>query len=170
MIPKKLLNKMNEQITHEFFSAHYYLSMAAYCLKEDLDGFANFFMVQAQEEQFHAMKFFRFIDDQGEMPVITGFKDPKTDYESLEEIFELALKHEQLVTSLIHSLMDLAQGERHHPSISFLKWFVDEQVEEESSMGKLLSKVKRIGNEGHGILMLDAELAGRTFTPPAGEE
>lgn len=166
MLSKKLLSKLNEQITHEFYSAHYYLAMAAYFMKEDLDGFANFFIVQADEERFHAMKFFNFINDQGEEAVITGFKDPKRDFQSAEEIFSLALEHEKLVSSLINDLMSLAQEEKHYPSISFLQWFIDEQVEEEAGMSKLLSKVKRIGDKGHGILMLDKELAARTFTPP----
>ena len=167
MLSKKLLSKLNEQITHEFYSAHYYLAMAAYFMKEDLDGFANFFIVQADEERFHAMKFFNFINDQGEEAVITGFKDPKRDFQSAEEIFSLALEHEKLVSSLINDLMSLAQEDKHYPSISFLQWFIDEQVEEEAGMSKLLSKVKRIGDKGHGILMLDKELAARTFAPPA---
>jgi len=165
MLSEKLLNKLNEQITHEFYSAHYYLAMAAYFKKEDLDGFANFFVVQAEEERFHAMKFFNFIFDQGEEAVITGFKDPKRDFKSVEEIFALALEHEKLVSSLINELMGTAQTEKHYPSISFLQWFIDEQVEEEAGMSKLLSMVKRVGEKGHGILMLDKELAARTFTP-----
>ncbi len=165
MLSEKLLAKLNEQITHEFYSAHYYLAMAAYFKKEDLDGFANFFIVQAEEERFHAMKFFEFINDQGEEAVITGFKNPKRDFQSVEEIFNLALEHEKLVSSLINDLMSMAQEEKHYPSISFLQWFIDEQVEEEANMGKLLSQVKRVGEKGHGILMMDRELAGRTFTP-----
>ncbi len=167
MLSGKLLSKLNEQITHEFYSAHYYLAMAAYFMKEDLDGFANFFIVQAEEERFHAMKFFNFIFDQGEEAIITGFKDPKRDFESAEEIFTLALEHEQLVSSLINDLMAIAQEEKHYPSISFLQWFIDEQVEEEAGMSKLLSKVRRVGDKGHGILMLDKELATRTFAPEA---
>lgn len=167
MLSEKLLGKLNEQITHEFFSAHYYLAMAAYFKKEDLDGFANFFIVQAEEERFHAMKIFDYINDQGEEALITGFKDPKRDFESIEEIFALALEHEQLVSRLINDLMAVAQEEKHYPSIGFLQWFVDEQVEEEASMGRLLNLVRRVGEKGHGILMLDKELAGRTFTPAA---
>jgi ferritin len=167
MLSEKLLTKLNEQITHEFYSAHYYLAMAAYFMKEDLDGFANFFIVQAEEERFHAMKFFNFINDQGEEAIVTGFKDPKRDFKSAEDIFSLALEHEKLVSSLINDLMILAQEEKHYPSISFLQWFIDEQVEEEAGMAKLLSKIKRVGDKGHGILMLDKELAARTFTPPA---
>ncbi|MBW6464304.1 MAG: ferritin [Bacillota bacterium] len=167
MLSDKLLEKLNEQITHEFFSAHYYLAMAAHFKKEDLDGFANFFIVQAEEERFHAMKFFEFINDQGNDAVITGFKDPKRNFESAEEIFALALEHEKLVSSLINDLMALAQEEKHYPSISFLQWFIDEQVEEEASMSKMLNQIRRIGEQGHGIIMLDRELAMRTFTPAA---
>lgn len=165
MLSEKLLTKLNEQITHEYYSAHYYLAMAAYFKKEDLDGFANFFIVQAEEERFHAMKFFNFINDQGEQAVITGFKDPRRDFSSAEEIFSLALEHEKLVSSLINELMSIAQEEKHYPSISFLQWFIDEQVEEEASMSKLLNQVKRVGETGHGILMLDREMSARTFTP-----
>jgi ferritin len=167
MLPKNLLAKLNEQITHEFYSAHYYLAMAAFFKKEDLDGFANFFIVQAEEERSHAMKFFEFINDQSDEAIITGFKDPRRDFKSAEEIFTLALEHEKLVSSLINNLMGMAQDEKHYASISFLQWFIDEQVEEEASMSRLLSLVKRVGEQGHGILMLDRELAARTFTPAA---
>ncbi len=166
MIPERLRSKLNEQIKHEFYSAHYYLAMAAYCKGEALDGFANFFVVQADEERFHAMKFFNFIDELGEVPEITGFEDPKTDFKSLEEVFELALEHEQLVTKLIYDIMAVAQEEKHYPTISFLQWFVDEQVEEEATMDDLLTKVKRIGESSAAIYHLDQELAKRTFTPP----
>lgn len=168
MLSERLLQKLNEQITHEFYSAHYYLAMAAYFMKEDLDGFANFFIVQAEEERGHAMKFFDYINEQGEEAVITGFKDPKRDFQTPEEVFALALEHEKLVTGLIREMMDLAQEEKDYPSIGFLQWFVDEQVEEEASMAKILGKVKRIGDSGHGLLMLDSELGGRT-SEAAGE-
>ncbi|WP_353892284.1 ferritin [Proteinivorax hydrogeniformans] len=167
MLSEKLQNELNEQIKHEFFSAHYYLAMAAYCEGEDLEGFANFFKVQAEEERFHAMKFFDFVNELGGNVTITGFDNPKTDFNSLEEVFQDALEHERFVTKLIHKLMDIANEERHYPSISFLQWFVDEQVEEEASMDSLLSKIKRVGENSHGIYMLDEELAKRTFTPPA---
>ncbi|ACB86238.1 ferritin [Natranaerobius thermophilus] len=165
MIPENVLQKLNEQIKHEFFSAQYYLAMAAYCKEQDLDGFANFFIVQAEEERYHAMKFFNFIDELGETPIITGFEDPKRDFKSLEEVFELSLEHEQHVTHLINSIMEIAQQEKHYPTVSFLNWFIDEQVEEETTMDNLLSKVKRIGESGPGIIMLDKELAERSFTP-----
>ncbi|KAB3529259.1 ferritin [Alkaliphilus serpentinus] len=169
MISERIVNELNEQIKHEFFSANAYLAMAAYCKEQDLDGFANFFMVQAEEERFHAMKFFNFINELGGRVRISGFEEPKNDFTSLEEVFNEALKHEKLVTDRINLLMDLAINEKNYACKSFLNWFIDEQVEEVSMFTTLLNKLKRIGENSYGIYILDTELASRTFTPPAGE-
>lgn len=166
MLSEKLLHELNLQIKHELASANYYLAMAAHCASEDLGGFAHFFMIQGDEERFHAMKFYNFINDLGGKVKIFGFEDPRNDFQSLEEVFTAALKHEQFVTSRIHTLLDLANQEKHYPTISFLQWFVDEQVEEEASMTQILSKIKRLGEDNPGIYMLDDELAKRTFIPP----
>ncbi len=166
MLSKKMLDELNVQIKHEFFSANYYLAMAAYCIDRGLDGFGNFFIIQAEEERFHAMKFFNYINSLNGRVTMTGYEEPRNDFKSLEEVFELALKHEVFVTKRIHTLADLAQAEKHHPTISFLQWFVDEQVEEEATMSTWLDKVKLVGDNGHGLLMIDQELAARTFTPP----
>ena len=167
MLSQVLLGEINEQIKWEFYSAHYYLAMAAYCASEDLSGCENFFLVQVDEERFHAMKFYRFINEMGGRAVMKGFEDPDNEFSSISQLFELALKHEQFVTQRIYKLMDLATEEREHATISFLKWFIDEQVEEESTMNGILRKLQRFGEDGSGIMMLDNELAQRTFTPPA---
>lgn len=164
MPSKKLINKLNEQIKHEFFSAHYYLAMAAFCTEKSLDGFANFFIAQAEEERFHAMKFFDFLTEIGETPVITGFDDPKGDFSSLEEVFQLSLEHEKLVTGLINEILEIAQEEKHHPTVSFLQWFIDEQVEEEDTMSTILDKIKMVGENSPGTLFLDGELGKRKFS------
>ncbi|QUH24560.1 ferritin [Serpentinicella alkaliphila] len=169
MLSEKLLKEFNDQMKYEFASANYYLAMAGYCLDQDLDGFANFFKVQADEERFHAMKFFNFINDAGSRLEIQGFEDPKNEFSSLEEVFSFALNHEKFVTSRINLLMDIAVQEKNYACVSFLNWFIDEQVEEESMFNALLNKVKRIGNNDAALFLLDAELAQRTFTPPAAE-
>lgn len=166
MISEKLLKGFNDQLKHEFEAANIYLAMAAYCKSEDLDGFANFFTVQAEEERFHAMKIFNFIDEIGERIIVSGFGDPNNSYDSLEEVFAAALKHEQKVTGQINNLMSIALEEKHYPSVSLLNWFIDEQVEEEAMFSGLIAKIKRIENNPSGIYMLDNELAQRTFVPP----
>lgn len=167
MPSQKLINELNQQIKDEFFSAQYYLAMAAFCAEKSLDGFANFFVVQAEEERFHAMKFFNYLLELGEKPVITGFEDPQTDFGSLEDVFVKALEHEKFVTGRIYTILDAAHEDKHYATINFLQWFVEEQVEEEASMDSILEKIKLIGEKGQGIYMLDKEMSQRTFTPPS---
>lgn len=166
MISQKLQDAINVQINKEFFSEYLYLSMAAYCQQNDLDGVANYYLVQAQEEHFHAMKFFTFVIDKGGKIILKAIDAPKTNFASVIDTFEETLKHEQFVTKSINDLMALATEENDYAVVSFLKWFIDEQVEEESTVTKLLGKLKMIDGKGEGLLMLDKELAARIFTPP----
>ncbi|MCD4829866.1 MAG: ferritin [Candidatus Cloacimonetes bacterium] len=166
MLVEKLQDAINEQINKELYSEYFYLSMAAWFEAMNLPGFANFFVVQAQEERFHVMKFWRYLNDRGGRVILKQIDQPKVDFSSAEEIFELAYKHEQFVTKSINELMDLAIEQSDHATRSMLNWFIDEQVEEEASMDGILQKLKLVDGRGHGMLMLDKELAARTFTPP----
>ncbi|HZG61383.1 MAG TPA: ferritin [Anoxybacillus sp.] len=165
MLSEKLLQSLNEQMNFEFFSAHSYMAMAAYCSSEGLDGFANFFLVQAEEERFHAMKFYNFINALGERAIITGFQSPNNEFTSVLDCFEKALAQEKEVTKRIYKLSDIAWDEREHATINFLKWFIDEQVEEEDMFDSIIQKLKRIQNDNNALSMLDNEFAKRTFTP-----
>jgi ferritin len=166
MLSETLHNALNDQMNFEFYSAHTYLAMAAYCTSEDYDGFANFFLVQAEEERFHAMKFYNFINDLGYRATIQGFKSPENNFSSVLETFKTALLHEKEVTRRIYELSDIALDEREHATMAYLKWFIDEQVEEESTLDTIIHKFQRIENDSNAIFMLDAELANRTFTAP----
>ncbi|MFC0211852.1 ferritin [Paenibacillus chartarius] len=167
MLSDKLLDKLNDQMNYEFYSSQVYLAIAAYCASESWDGFANFFIVQAEEEKFHAMKIFRYINTLGKRAHVTGMEHPENQYSSILNAFETAYEHEQLVTKRIYELSDLAWNEREHATINFLKWFIDEQVEEEATFDTIVQKLKRIDKDSNAFYMLDAELATRTFTPPA---
>lgn len=167
MLSQKLQDAFNAQINKELYSEYLYLSMAAYCYTLDLDGFANYFMVQTQEEHFHAMKMFNFVNERGGKIILKQIDGPDTEFKSVIDVYEKTYEHEQFVTKSINELMDVAMKENDHAAASFLKWFIDEQVEEEATVSKILAKLKLIGGEGHGMLMLDTELAARVFTPPA---
>lgn len=166
MLSEKLHAALNAQMNYEFYSAHAYLAMAAYCTDESYDGFANFFLVQSEEERFHAMKFYNYLSDMGYTATIEGFSNPGNDFASVLDAFEQALKHEKKVTRRIYELSDIALEEREHATMAFLKWFIDEQVEEEATFNTLIAKISRIKNDLSAVFMLDAELANRTFTPP----
>jgi len=167
MLSDNLLKELNEQMNFEFYSSHVYLAMAAYCSSESLDGFANFFIVQAEEERFHAMKIYRYINTVGKRAVIAGMPELHNDYSSVLDCYEKGLKHEKEVTRRFYKLMDIAMEEREHATINFLKWFIDEQVEEESSFDNLIQKLKRIEKDSNAFYMLENEMAARTFVPPA---
>ncbi|MCD4817748.1 MAG: ferritin [Candidatus Cloacimonetes bacterium] len=166
MISQKMQDAINAMINKEIYSEYLYLSMAAYLDSLGLSGMANFMKVQVQEERFHAMKFYDFVNERGGRIVLTDIKAPQVDFNSAMELFEMALKHEEFVTKSINELMDIALSENDHAAKSFLFWYVDEQVEEEASMDQIVNQLKMIDGKGHGMLMLDRELAQRTFNPP----
>lgn len=166
MISKKLEDAINSQINAEFHSAYLYLSMAAYFEGENLPGFANWMRVQFEEEQFHAFKMFNYLAERGGRPILTKIEGPQTDWDGLIDVFESTFEHEKLVTSLINNLADVAQDEKDRAALAFLQWYIEEQVEEEANVESILNQLKFIGGEGHGVLMIDRELATRTFVPP----
>ncbi|XEC96347.1 ferritin [Paenibacillus tarimensis] len=163
----KLHQALNDQMNFEFYSSHVYLAMAAYLSGESLDGFANFFIVQAEEERFHAMKIYEFLNNRGKRVTIQGMAEPNNEYDSVLGAFEQAYQHEIEVTKRFYHLSDLAMNDREHATIQFLKWFIDEQVEEEAMFDSIIQKLKRIDQDSNAFFMLDTEFAQRTFTPPA---
>ncbi len=167
MINKKLEGQINHQINRELYSQNLYLAMAAYLEDKGLSGMANFMYVQAEEERFHAMKLFKYLIERGGRVIMEAHEQPPVEFESPLAVFEEGLQHEGLVTSLVNKLMDVAIEVNDHAAKSFLNWYVDEQVEEEATFQGLLDQLKLIDGKGHGMLMLDKELATHTFTAPA---
>ncbi|MBN2984076.1 MULTISPECIES: ferritin [Cohnella] len=163
----ELAKALNEQMNFEFYSAHVYLAMAAYCSGESLDGFANFFIVQAEEERFHAMKIYKFLNDRGRRATLAALPEPKNEYDSMLDVFEHGYAHEQANTKKFYHLADIALNEREHATMYFLKWFIDEQVEEEALFDNIIQKLKRIDKDSNAFFMMDSEFASRSFTPPA---
>jgi len=161
MLSEKLLNTLNDQLNYEFESANIYLAMSAYCLAQDFDGFAHFFRMQAEEEKNHAMKFFDFINDKGGKITIKGTSNPNNEFRSIVDVFEKAYEHEQDITKRIYIVTDIAIEEKEHATVSFLKWFHDEQVEEEATFDSLVKKIRLASENNAALLMLDANLGQR---------
>jgi len=167
MLSETMMERLNEQITNEIYSAHLYMSMSAYSTYIGLKGFANWFMVQYHEEMSHAMKIYDYINDQGGRVLLSAIKEPLTDFESPLDMFEKTLVHEKFITGCINDLVDLAIAEKDHATNIFLQWFVTEQIEEEGNDNDIIARLKLVGEDGNGLLMLDRELAARVFTPQA---
>jgi len=166
MLSEKLYKQINSQVNFEFFSAYLYLSMAAYAESIDLSGFANFFRVQAQEEQFHAMRFYDYIFQKDGIVELEAIAKPDMRFENMVDVFQKSYEHEKLVTSRIYNIADIATEEKDHSTVSLLNWFIDEQVEEENNFKSLLKKVKRSESNPAALYMMDDELAARVYTPP----
>ena len=166
MLTRKLLDALNKQMNNEIYSAYLYLSMSSYAGSIGLKGSANWFMVQYQEEMVHAMKFFNFINSRGEHVELGALPAPPNEFRSLLDMFEQTLVHEQFITSSIDELADLALAEKDHATSIFLQWFITEQIEEEENDRDIIGKLRLIGDNGQGLLMLDNELGTRVFVPP----
>ncbi len=162
MISQKLQNAINEQINSEFYAAHLYLSMAAYCDTRSLGGFAHWLKLQYSEESSHALKLFDFITDRGGRVVLKAIEQPPVEFESVTSVMQMALEHERKVTAMIDGLYELALDERDYSAHVLLEWFVDEQVEEEKSLTEIIDHLKMVGDDGTGILLLDARLGERS--------
>jgi ferritin len=161
MINKKINDTFNQQINEEIYSSYLYLSMAAYFDSLSLTGFSHWFKMQAQEEMFHAMKFYNHIIERDGTVELKALKDPDIKWESPIKAYEAALKHEQHITGCINSLMDQAIEEKDYAARNLLNWFIDEQVEEEASVSEIIEKLKLAGNKGQMLYMLDKELSAR---------
>ena len=170
MIKKKVQDALNKQVNAELYSAYMYLSMEAYFQSVNLSGFANWMRCQTQEEIFHAMKIYDFINERGGRVTLKPIDGPPTQWKSPLDVFQETYKHEQLVKSLINKLVDLSIKESDHATNTFLQWFVTEQVEEEAAEDEIVQKLKLIGKDGSGLFMIDQELAQRVFTMPATSE
>ncbi len=166
MINEKMEKAFNDQINKELYSEYLYLSMQAYFERLNLKGFVNWFTVQVQEEHAHAMGMFNYVHERGGEVELEAIEKPETKWESPLACFEQVLSHEEFVTSRINALMDVAEEVKDRAALSFLNWYLKEQVEEEANVGGVLATLKLIGDDKKALLMLDKELAARTFVQP----
>lgn len=166
MITKKIEKALNAQLNAEFYSAYLYLSMEGYFESISLKGFANWMRVQAQEEQFHAMKLYDFILERGGKVTLRAIDAPPSGWKYPLAVFEATLVHEQKVTGLINELVYLARQKKDNASEIFLHWYVNEQVEEEDNVSTALGQLRLIKDSPQALFIMDKELAQRVYTPP----
>lgn len=167
MLNKKIEEALNAQINAEMWSAYLYLSMAAYCHSNGNPGMGSWFEVQFQEEQDHAKILFNYVIRRGGRVELKAIDAVPTEWKSILDVFESTLEHEQKVTALINDLFALTAAENDYATQSTLKWFIDEQVEEEETAQNIIDNLKMIKDNGYGLYMLDKELGARTYTQAA---
>ena len=167
MLDAKVSKLLNEQITKELYSAYLYLDFSIYYEAEGLDGFSNWYMVQAQEERDHAMLFLQYLQMCGEKVTLDAVEKPDKDMKSLMDPLKFGLEHEQYVTSLINDIYAAAYDVKDFRTMQFLDWFVKEQLEEEKNAEDMIRKMELFGNDSKGLYSLDAEYAARVYTAPS---
>ena len=167
MLDKKVVELLNQQVNKEFYSAYLYLDFSNYYSDEGLDGFANWYKIQAQEERDHAMLFVQYLQNNGEKVTLEAIAKPDVELTSAKVVLEEGLKHEQYVKSLIHNIYDVAYSVKDFRTMQFLDWFVKEQGEEETNADGLVKKFALFGDDPKSLYMLDNELAGRVYSAPS---
>ena len=164
MISKRLEEAINAQINAEMWSAYLYLSMSTYCQDAGFPGIANWFAIQFKEEQDHAQILFNHVVSRGGRVKLAPIDAVEIEWASVLAVFENTLQHEKKVTMLINDLYTIALEEKDYASQSMLKWFIDEQVEEEEGVQDILNHLRMVKDNGYGLYMIDKELGARTYT------
>jgi len=163
----KVHKLLNEQINKEFYSAYLYLDFSNYFKAKGLDGFANWYMIQAQEERDHAMLFYTYLQNE-DMPVtLEAIAKPDKVFSDNMSVLEAGLEHEKYVTSLINDIYGAAYDVRDFRTMQFLDWFVKEQGEEETNAKDMITKLELFGADPKSLYMLNQELAGRIYNAPS---
>ena len=164
---EKIAALLNEQINKEFYSAYLYMDMAIFYDKLDLDGYANYYTIQAQEERDHALLFMKYMQSNGQDISLEAIGKPDKVFETVLDPLTVAAEHERYVTALINNIYHEAHQAKDYRTMKFLDWFVDEQMEEEDNADTMVSRYKLFGQDPRGLYLLDQEYAARVYTAPS---
>ena len=167
MLNAKVRELLNQQINKEFYSAYLYLDFSNYFNDQELNGFGNWYLIQAQEERDHAMLFLKYLQNNGEKVVLEAIAKPAVELTGNRDVLAAGLEHERYVTSLIHDIYAAAYDVRDFRTMQFLDWFVKEQGEEEKNADGLVKKFDLYGNDPKSLYMLDNEMAARVYAAPS---
>ncbi|MEE0944540.1 MAG: ferritin [Clostridia bacterium] len=167
MLDKKVAKLINEQVNKELYSAYLYLDFSIFYEAQGLDGFSNWYMIQAQEERDHAMLFLKYLQNNGESVTLDTVAKPDKELKILMDPLKFGFEHEQYVTSLINDIYAAAYDVKDFRTMQFLDWFVKEQLEEEKNADDMIKKMELFGNDSKGLYSLDSEYAARMYTPPS---
>ena len=163
----KVSELLNDQINKEFYSAYLYLDMANFYTDKGLDGFANWYEIQAKEEQDHALLMYQYLHNNGEKVTLGAIAKPDKAFSTLMDPLKAGLEHEKYVTSLINNIYAAAIAANDYRTTQFLDWFIKEQGEEEKNSQDLITKMELFGDDARSLYMLNSELAARVYSAPS---
>ena len=164
---KKVHELLNQQINKEFYSAYLYLDFSNYFKRRGLDGFANWYMIQAQEERDHAMLFYQYLQNENQVVTLDAIAKPDKEFSADMDVLLAGLEHEKYVTSLINDIYAAAYDVKDFRTMQFLDWFVKEQGEEETNANDMITKMELFGSDPRSLYMLNSELSARVYSAPS---
>ena len=167
MLNKKVAELINDQINKELYSAYLYLAISNFYDEKGLDGYANWYMIQAQEERDHAMLMLQYLRLNSEKITLLTVDKPDKEFTTLMDPLKAGLIHEQYVTGLINDIYAAAYEIKDFRTMQFLDWFVKEQLEEEKNAEDMITKMELFGSDAKGLYSLDAEYAARVYNAPS---
>ena len=167
MMDQKVAELLNDQINKELYSAYLYLDMANFYDTKGLDGFANWYEIQAKEEQDHAMLIYKYLHNNSQTVTLGAIGKPDKEFKTLMDPLKAAHAHEEYVTGLINAIYAAAQAANDFRTTQFLDWFIKEQGEEEKNSSDMITKMELFGDDAKALYMLNSELAGRTYSAPS---
>ena len=167
MLHENVVRLLNQQVNKEFYSAYLYLDFAEFFYDQELNGFGNWYQVQAQEERDHAMLFWQYLQNNGEKVTLEAVAKPDKEMKELVDPLKAGLEHEKYVTSLIHDIYAEAYTAKDFRTMQFLDWFIKEQGEEETNANDMITKMELFGSDPKSLYMLNQELAARVYTAPS---
>ncbi len=159
MLAETMIEKLNEQINLEFYSANLYLQMSAWCDDNGFEGAALLLRDHSAEEMTHMHRLFTYVSETGGMPLLGTIEAPPHGYKSLKKIFTATYEHECLITKAINQLTHVAFSTHDYSTFNFLQWYVAEQHEEEKLFKSILDKIKLVGEDGKALFWVDKDLA-----------
>ena len=164
---KKVHELLNQQINKEFYSAYLYLDFSNYFKARGLDGFANWYKIQAEEERDHAMLFYQYLQNEDQAVTLEAIAKPDKVFEKHIDVLKAGLEHEKYVTSLINDIYAAAYDVKDFRAMQFLDWFVKEQGEEETNANDLITKMELFGEDPRSLYLLNQELSQRIYSAPS---
>ena len=167
MLDQKLVKLITDQINLEWYSAYLYLDISDYYMDQNLNGFGNWYMIQAQEERDHAMLFIKYLQNNSEKVSLSSVGAPEFTFRDFKAPAAAALEHERKVTAAINEIYAVAYEQKDFRTMQFLDWFVKEQGEEEKNEEDILKRYELFGSDPKGLYMLDSELAARVYAAPS---
>ncbi len=161
MVSEKINEIINEQINKEFYSGYLYLSMSANLHELGLFGFSKWLKIQAKEEVEHGLKLLDYLLERNSYVTLKQIRTPDFEFKGIKSVFETLYEHEKCITNSVMNIAKTAEEECDRKTLTFIEWFIEEQVEEEQRVKEIIKRLELFGENTASLYLMDQELGHR---------